>query len=78
VPKAQKKEKKEKKEKKNQNKELKFSDEETNAQQSKTSVGVIKKTHILPAPSKSLEGEPEKRKRSRGVVKRAKTEVMEL
>jgi hypothetical protein len=25
-----------------------------------------------------LEGEPEKRKRSRGVVKRAKTEVMEL
>jgi hypothetical protein len=75
---------KEKKERRNQNKELKlkFSLEETNAQQSKTSVGV-KKTHILPAPmvggtSKSLEGEPEKRKRSRGVVKRAKTEVMKL
>ena len=78
-----KKQKEQKKNNNNQHKELKMSDvEETNAQQSKTSVGV-KKTHILPAPmvggtSKSLEGEPEKRKRSRGVVKRAKTEVMEL
>jgi len=66
----------------NQHKEMKMSDvEDTDAQQSKTSG--VKKTHILPAPtigsSTSLEEEPDKRKRGgRGVIKRAKTVVVEL
>ena len=78
-----KRQKKQKKNNNNQHKEMKMSDvEETNAQQSKTSG--VRKTHILPAPtmggtSNSLEKALDKRKRGgRGLIKRAKTEVVEL
>ena len=69
--------------KKFQHKEgMKMSDvEDSNAQQSK-SIGV-KKTNILPAPmvgglSMSLEEEPKKCKKGRGVTKKAQTKVVEL
>ena len=78
-----KRQKKQRKNNNNQHKEMKMSDvEETNAQKSKTSG--VRKTHILPAPtmggtSKSLEEALDKRKRGgRGLIKRAKTEVVEL
>ena len=78
-----KRQKKQKKNNNNQPKEMKMSDvEETNAQKSKTSG--VRKTHILPAPtmggtSNSLEKALDKRKRGgRGLLKRAKTEVVEL
>ena len=71
-----------KKKKKFQHREMKTSDvEDSNAQQSKTSG--VKKTNILPAPmvggtSVSLEEEPERSKKDRGVTKKAQTKIVEL